>query len=90
MDSLLYQIITENFDLHNTCYDQLRAMPEYVVTNARYQYACQQMNDMKNRADYDLFLDYESAANAMGALSEYAAVMVGFRLCLGLLTKRFC
>lgn len=89
MDSLLYQIITENLDFRDTCNELLRAMPDYAVTNARYQHACDQMNHMKDREDLDLFLDYESAANALAALSETACVMVGFRMCLGLLTEAF-
>lgn len=89
MDSLLYQIITENIDFHNVCYDQLRAMPGYTTANARYQYACEQTKAMKDREDFDLFLDYESAANALAALSETAAVIVGFRMCLNLLTEGF-
>lgn len=89
MESLLYYLITENIDFHGSCEDQLRAMPDYVVTNARYRYACEQMNELEDERSRELFLEYESASNAMTALLENAAAMVGFRMCLNLLTEVF-
>lgn len=88
MESVLYQILTENMDFHGACDEQLRAMPHYTVTNTRYQYACQQMNTLKGQ-ERKLFLEYESANNAMSALLEMAAAITGFRLCLSLLTEAF-
>lgn len=88
MESVLYQILTENMDFHSAYDEQLRTMPHYAVTNARYQYACQQMNSLKGQ-ERALFLEYESAYNAMSALLETAAAITGFRLCLNLLTETF-
>lgn len=88
MESVLYQILTENMDFCGVCEEQLRAMPHYAVTNTRYQYACQQMDTLE-KSERALFLEYESAANAMSALQKTAAFMAGFRLCLKLLTEVF-
>lgn len=89
MDSLLYYLVTENIDFRGSYEDQLRTMPGYTVAKARYDHACSGMNGLTDPAARNLFLDYESASNGLHALSETAAAMVGFRMCLNLLTEVF-
>lgn len=89
MDNLLYNLVTENIDFQGSFDDQLRVMPGYTVAKARYDHACSGMKELTDPAAKSLFLDYESASNGLHALSETAAAMVGFRMCLNLLTEVF-
>ena len=89
MKSLLYYLITENIDFHGSYEEQVRTMPGYTVAKARYDHACRGMSELTDPTARNLFLDYESASNAMTALQETAAAMVGFRMCLNLLTEVF-
>lgn len=88
MESILYQIISEKLNLDDLCYQEMRTMPQYLTANARYQYACKQMDGLE-KPERELFLEYEGASNAMSALQETAAFMAGFRVCLNLLTETF-
>lgn len=88
MESILYQIISEKLNLDDLCYQEMRTMPQYLTANAQYQYACKQMDGLE-KPERELFLEYESAFNAMTSLLKTAAVITGFRLCLNLLTETF-
>ena len=89
VESLLYHLITENIDFNGTCEDQLRAMPGYTVAKARYDHACAQMNDLPDETSRKSFLEFESASNAMSSLLQDASLLVGFRMCLRLMTEVF-
>lgn len=88
MESILYEIISKKLDLDDLCDREMRAMPQYLATNAQYQCACKRMNGIE-KPERELFLEYESTFNAMTSLLKTAAIITGFRLCLNLLTETF-
>lgn len=88
MESILYHLIRDEFDFHCACADQMQAMPEYRAIYNQYDRACRAMDELSGETK-KLFLQYESAGNAMASLQEEAAFISGFRMCLRLLTEAF-
>lgn len=88
MKSILYHIIRDELDFHIACADQVQAMPEYRAISNQYDRACRAMDALQGETK-KLFLQYESAGNAMASLQEEAAFICGFRMRLHLLTEIF-